>query len=46
MRQRLVNRATFGDLGEAFLLCLIEVAFNMDIARDLLDETLVRFITI
>jgi hypothetical protein len=46
MRQGLVNRATLGDLGEAFSLCIIEITLDVDVAGDLFDETSVRYITV
>jgi hypothetical protein len=46
MRQCLVNRATLGDLGEAFSLCFVEITFDMNIGGDLLNKAPVRYITI
>ena len=45
-RQGLVNRATLGDLGEAFPLRFVEVAFNMNIAGDLFDEAFLGYVAV
>jgi hypothetical protein len=46
VRQSLVYRTSLSDLGEAFALRVIEVAFNMHIAGDVLDQALFRLIAI
>jgi hypothetical protein len=46
IRQSLVYRASLGDLGEAFALRCIEVAFDMYIAGDVLYQALFGLITV
>ncbi len=46
MSQCLVNRATLRDLGEAFSLCFVKIAFDMNIAGDLFNEAPVRYVAI
>jgi hypothetical protein len=46
VRQSLVYRTSLSDLGEAFALRVIEVACNMHIAGDVLDQALFRLIAI
>ena len=45
-RQGLVNRTMLGDLCEAFSLCCVEIALNMNIAGDLFDEAFFRYVAV
>ena len=45
-RQGLVDRATLGDLGEAFSLCGIEIALNVNIAGDSFNESCIRCVAV
>ncbi len=46
MCEGFMNRATLRDLGEALSLRFVEIAFDMNVAGDLLNESLVRNIAV
>ncbi len=41
-----MNRATLGDLSKALALRFIKLAFDMNVACDFFNKTLVRYVTV